>query len=189
MQRDIQRVLIDEVKIAARVKELGQRLSRELEEDLRRTGQSPEGHTVVIIPIMTGGMVFCADLIRCMTFKLSLRLVTVCSYPGQSTESKGAKIRGELPTDLHNKHVVVVDDILDSGQTLAVIRDALKEQLPASLRMCVMLRKPTWRRKIEIETEYVGFDIPDEFVVGYGLDYDDYYRNYPAVAVLKPEAV
>lgn len=189
MHRDIQRILIDEQKIAVRVKELGHQLSRELEEDLRRTGQSPEGNSVVIIPIMTGGLVFCADLIRQINFKLSLRLVTVSSYPGQSTTSKGAKIRGELPPDLTNKHVVVVDDILDSGQTLAVIRDAIREQHPASLRMCVMLRKPTWRRKIEIETEYVGFDIPDEFVVGYGLDYDDFYRNYPAVAVLKPEAV
>lgn len=189
MHRDIQRILIDEERIKARVKELGQQLSRELEEDLRRTGQSPEGNSVVIIPIMTGGLVFGADLIRQITFKLSLRLVTVSSYPGQSTESKGAKIRGELPADLKNKHVVVVDDILDSGQTLAVIRDAIAEQQPASLRMCVMLRKPTWRRKIEIETEYVGFDIPDEFVVGYGLDYDDFYRNFPAIAVLKPEAV
>ena len=187
MHGDIQRILVDEAKIAARVAELGSQISRELEADVARTGAGI--NDIVLIPIMTGGIVFVADLMRQMALKLSLRVVTVSSYPGISTESKGAKIRGELPMDLKGKHVLVIDDILDSGQTLAVIKDALSEQEPASLRMCVLLRKPAWRRKAEIETEYVGFDIPDEFVVGYGLEYDGYYRNYPAIAVLKQEAV
>ncbi len=95
-------------------------------------------------------------------------------------------MRSELPRNLAGKHVLVVDDILDSGQTLDVLGKLILEQKPASLRLCVLLRKPG-KAKVAVKADYVGFDIPDEFVVGYGLDYDGFYRNYPEIATLKAE--
>lgn len=181
---EIDRVLIDADRIAARVRELGAEISRDLMADMTRSGN---GH-VVLVPILTGSIVFVADLIRHMPLKLSLGVVAVSSYPGRSMQSKGAAIRGELPRDLAGKHVLIVDDILDSGRTLSLVRTLIAEQKPASVRLCVMLNKSV-PRDVEVAAEYVGFDIPDEFVVGYGLDYDGYYRNAPYVAVLKKEAV
>lgn len=180
---EIDRVLIDHERIGARVRELGRAISRDLLEDIGRSGNEQ----IVLVPILTGSIVFVADLIRNMPLKLSLGVVAVSSYPGRSMQSKGAAIRGEIPPDLGGKHVLIVDDILDSGRTLALVRRTIAEQRPASLRLCVLLRKLIPRSE-EVEAEYVGFDIPDEFVVGYGLDYDGYYRNYPGVAVLKREA-
>ena len=144
------------------------------------------GEKVVLVSVLTGSIVFVADLIRQLPLKLSLGLVAVSSYPGTSMESKGAMMRSELPRDLAGKHVLVVDDILDSGQTLDVLGKLIWEQKPASLRMCVLLRKPG-KAKVAVKVQYVGFDIPDEFVVGYGLDYDGFYRNYPEIATLRPE--
>jgi len=115
-----------------------------------------------------------------------LGLVAVSSYPGTSLESKGAMLRSELPRNLAGKHVLIVDDILDSGQTLDVLSRLIAEQKPASLRLCVLLRKPG-KAKVLVKPDYVGFDIPDEFVVGYGLDYDGFYRNLPQIATLRPE--
>lgn len=132
-------------------------------------------------------MIFVADLVRQLPLKLSLELVGVSSYPGKSVESKGVSIQGELPQCLRGAHVLVVDDILDSGHTLDVVTKLIMKQEPASLRTCVLLRKPG-KAKVAFTPDYVGFDIPDEFVVGYGLDYDGYYRNYPEIATLRPEA-
>lgn len=189
MMRDLERTLVSRERIAERVGELGERIARDLETDLARNGLSAESGHVVLIPIMTGAIVFVADLIRRMPLKLSLEVVTVSSYPGQSTESRGARLRGDLPRNLAGKHVLVVDDILDSGQTLGVMKEVIVAQGPASLRICVLLRKPESRRVLHVEADYVGFDIPDEFVVGYGLDFDGYYRNHPEIATLrKPSA-
>jgi hypoxanthine phosphoribosyltransferase len=179
---ELDRVLIDQDRIGERVRELGRQISRDLLEDISRTGTEQ----IVLVPILTGSVVFVADLIRHMPLKLSLGVVAVSSYPGRSMQSKGAAIRGELPPDLAGKHVLIVDDILDTGRTLSLVRRLIAEQKPASLRLCVLLRK-TVPRAEEVAAEYVGFDIPDEFVVGYGLDFDGYYRNYPGVAVLKRE--
>jgi hypoxanthine phosphoribosyltransferase len=189
MPRDIARIIIDKDRIAARVGELGEQLARDLrrslEADARAGGPAADDPSrVIFIPILTGSIVFVADLIRRMPIMLSLRVVTVSSYPGQSTKSKGAKIAGELPTDLAGKHVVVVDDILDSGQTLALIRDTILKLKPASLRICVLLKKPESVRKAKVDAAYVGFKIPEAFVVGYGLDFDGYYRNLPYIAEL-----
>lgn len=185
MIRDIDRILIDREAIAARVREMGRLIASDLERDLAAEGGSvDDGGRVAIIAIMTGALVFTADLVREMPLKLSLELVTVSSYPGASTMSKGAAMRSVLPKDLQGKHVLVVDDILDSGQTLDLVRRLVLEQGPASVRICVLLRKLVGR-VVEVEAEYVGFDIPNEFVVGYGLDYDGYYRNYPEIAVLR----
>ena len=180
---EVERVLIDQERIGARVRELGRQISRDLLEDIARSGNDH----IVLVPILTGSIVFVADLIRQMPLKLSLGVVAVSSYPGRSMQSKGAAIRGELPRDLAGKHVLIVDDILDTGRTLSLVRSVIAEQKPASLRLCVLLRKLIPRAE-EVTAEYVGFDIPDEFVVGYGLDFDGYFRNYPGVAVLKREA-
>lgn len=181
----IGRVLIDRERIAVRVREMGRQLAADLEAELRAEGHDPLAHPdrVVLVPIMTGAVVFVADLIREMPVLLSIRMVTVSSYPGQTTRSKGAALRGALPNDLAGRHVVIVDDILDSGQTLDMVRSLVMEQDPASVRICVLLRKDV-PRIAEIDADYVGFDIPDEFVVGYGLDYNGFYRNLPEIVCL-----
>jgi hypoxanthine phosphoribosyltransferase len=177
---EMDEVLIDEARIAARVREMGAQLAADLQREVERSASD----RIVLIPILTGAVVFIADLIRHMPLKLSLGVVAVSSYPGRTMESKGAAIRGEMPKDLAGKHVVIVDDILDSGQTLGLIRDLVLEQQPATLRICVMLRKDVPRR-VPVDVDYVGFDIPDAFVVGYGLDYDGFYRNYPRIGTLR----
>ena len=189
MVADVQSILIDRAEIALRVHELGRELARDLQEELQREGDPDGAGKVVFVPILTGALVFTADLIRELSMKLSLRVVAVSSYPGASMESKGAKLAGELPRDLAGKHVVIVDDILDSGQTLGLIDELVRTQKPASVRICVLLKKPPEVRKRDVSAQYVGFDIPNEFVVGYGLDYDGFYRNLPYVGVLKKEAI
>jgi hypoxanthine phosphoribosyltransferase len=181
---EIERTLVTRRQIADRVTQMAHEIARDLKADLLRDGHSAlDQDRVVLIPIMTGAMIFAADLIREMPVKLAIGLVTVSSYPGQSVSSKGAQLASALPANLAGKHVLVIDDILDSGQTLALVREVVSAQNPASLRIAVLLDKKT-RRVREVPVDYVGFEIPDEFVVGYGLDYDGYYRNHPEIAVL-----
>lgn len=191
MHADIEQILITRPQIADKVRELGSRMARDLASDLAADPPGPDGQPseerVVLIPILTGSIVFVADLIREMPLKLSIEVVGVSSYPGKSMESKGVSIRHELPKGLAGKHVIIVDDILDSGQTLDVVTRLVREQNPSTVRTCVLLRKPG-KAKVDFKADYVGFDIPDEFVVGYGLDYDGFYRNYPEIATLKVEA-
>ncbi len=184
MFREIERTLIDRGAIDRRVRAMAEELARELQGEIERTGVE----RVVVIPIMTGALVFTADLIRDLPLKLSLDLVTVSSYPGRTTESKGVSLRSALPDDLAGAHVVVIDDILDSGRTLSVVREHIAAQNPRSLRLVVLLDKRA-RREEEVAVDLVGFQIPDEFVVGYGLDFDGYYRNLPEIATLKAEHV
>lgn len=178
---DIAKVLLSRKCIAARVEALAAEIARDLE-DL------PEEAEIVLVPILTGSIIFLADLIRHLPQKLRIELVTITGYPGKSMTSKGPQIVGALPNDLQGKHVLIVDDILDSGNTLRLMRSELAERRPKSLRTCVLLRK---QRPSAMETpcEYVGFDIPDVFVVGYGLDYNNYYRNLPDIGTLKEEAL
>lgn len=186
---EIQSTLVTREQIAERIQTLAQEIARDLNEDLEKDGQTTlDEDRVVIIPVMTGAMIFVADLIRELPMKLSLGLVAVSSYPGASTQSKGALLASEMPKNLTGKHIIVLDDILDSGQTLAMVKKLIEEQNPASLRLGVMLDKQT-DRAVDIEVDYVGFEIPDEFVVGYGLDYDGYYRNHPEIAVLDASAL
>lgn len=186
---EIDRILVSRQQIADRVKEMAAEIAADLRADLAADGDSPlDEDRVIIIPIMTGAMIFVADLVRELPMKLSLGLVAVSSYPGESVTSKGAHLESELPEDLEGKHIIVLDDILDSGQTLATVKGLIEQKNPASLRLGVMLDKKT-KRTIDVKVDYVGFEIPDEFVVGYGLDYNGYYRNYPEIAVLRPEAV
>lgn len=187
MHRDLERILIPAAAIEARVRDLGQTIAAELEREIGGDGTHADHGELVIVPILTGSVMFVADLVRRLPLKLRLEMVGVSSYPGKSMESKGVSIRHELPGTLAGKHVLVIDDILDSGHTLDVVTRLIREQRPASLRTCVLLRKPG-KSSLPVAPDYVGFDIPDEFVVGYGLDYDGFYRNLPEIATLRPEA-
>ena len=181
---EITRTLFTREQIADRVKAMAADIARDIQADLEKDGHTLQDmDKVIIIPIMTGAMIFVADLIRELPLKLSLGLVAVSSYPGASVRSKGALLASEMPQDLKGKHIIVLDDILDSGQTLAMVKKLILEQGPATLRMGVMLDKQV-DRVADIRADYVGFEIPDEFVVGYGLDYDGYYRNHPEIGVL-----
>ncbi len=175
---DIDRVLIDRQRIARRVIELGTQITADL--------RAADAQRVVLVPILTGSLVFVADLIRNIPLKMSIRPVTISSYPGKATASQGAEITGTLPTDLTGTDVLIVDDILDSGRTLGLIKRVLQAQNPRSVRLAVLLnkRKPGGRAE-PVNAEYFGFEIDDEFVVGYGLDYDGYFRNLPDIAVLR----
>lgn len=183
MHQDIARVLIDSERIAARVAEMG----REIAADITSQTQGNEAE-VVLVPVLTGSIVFVADLIRHLPHKLRIGVVSVSSYPGRSRQSRGASMRGVLPDNLAGKHVLIIDDILDSGSTIRLLQEIIAEQQPATLRTCVFLRKERESAR-DINVDYVGFHIPDEFVVGYGLDYNDYYRNLPEIAILRPEAL
>lgn len=181
MQGDIERVLIDRQAIAARLDELAGEIVKDL-----------HGATdLTIVPILTGSIIFVSDLIRRMPVKMKIRFMGVTSYPGKSTESRGAAIIDALthvPESLEGQHVLVMDDILDSGSTLRLVNEMLHLRRPADLRTCVLLRKQI-ESAMKFPVDYVAFDIPAEFVVGYGLDYDDYYRNLPDICTLKPEVI
>ena len=186
MQDDIDRVLIDAATIERRVAEVADRISEDLG---ALSAESPAQLTLV--PILTGSIIFVSDLIRKLPVRMQIHLVSVHSYPGTSTTSHGARIRRELtslPDSLEGAHVLVLDDILDSGKTLAVVTELIASRNPASLRVCVLLRK---RRPeaMKLHVDYVCFEVPDEFVVGYGLDFNDYYRNLPDIVTLRPEVM
>ncbi len=182
MDSHIARVLIDRQRIARRVHELADQIAGDLRVEAGGDGRPP----LTLVAVMTGSVIFLADLIRSLPLMMSIRLITVSSYRGKATRAMEARIQGPLPQDLSGQHVVVVDDILDSGQTLELVRRRLEQARPASVRCCVLLRKQTPAARA-VTVEYIGFDIPDQFVVGYGLDYNGHYRNLPDVVTLKPE--
>jgi hypoxanthine phosphoribosyltransferase len=172
---DIAEILVSEGAIAAKVRELGARIT----EDYR-------GRNVVLVSILKGALPFLADLMRQIELPLALDFLEVSSY-GVSTESSGVvRILKDLANPIEARDVLVVEDILDTGNTLAFVVDHLRSQHPASVRICTLLDKPA-RRLVPIEIDYRGFEIPDKFVVGYGLDYAERYRNLPFIGVLKPE--
>ncbi|MBL8990926.1 MAG: hypoxanthine phosphoribosyltransferase [Phycisphaerae bacterium] len=182
----IQRVLIRREQIAQRVADLGREITAALEHerlDLERAGQTPG--PLVLVPVLTGALVFVADLIRHMPVSMSIRPVTLSSYPGKATSSQGVTVQSGLPTDLKGARVLVVDDILDSGRTLGLLRRVIAAQHPQSLRLAVLLNKTkAGGRDEEVAVEHFGFRIDDEFVVGYGLDFDGLYRNTPDIVTL-----
>jgi hypoxanthine phosphoribosyltransferase len=181
VQGDIDKVLIDRRRIAARIKELGAQIGKDLD-DLSRDAE------IVMVPILTGSIIFVADLMRELPHKIRISVVAVSSYPGKATHSKGAAIATALPEDLEHKHVLIVDDILDSGSTIRLVREQIMQRNPRSVRSCVLLRKQI-PAALDTPCEYIGFEIPDEFVIGYGLDYDNFYRNLPDIGILKREAM
>ena len=181
VQADLDQVLIDRERIARRVRELAAEIARDL-------GGVADDEEIVLVAVLTGSIIFLADLIRQLPQKLRIEVVAVNSYPGRSTTSQGPKLAGPLVEDIEGRHVLIVDDILDSGGTLRLIRGELARRRPRSLRSCVLLRK---QRPSALATpcDYVGFDIPDVFVVGYGLDYNNHYRNLPEIGTLRKEAM
>ena len=177
MHRDIDRVLISQYQIGARVKEMAEQITRD---SLARDGE------ITIVPILTGALVFCADLIRQLPVKMKIGLMTVSSYPGAALRTQGSKLIGQQLGDIRGRHVLLLDDILDSGGTVRLVVPVLKELGAADVKVCVLLRKDRPTAK-ETQADYVGFEIPDEFVVGYGLDYDNFYRNLPDIVTLRRE--
>ena len=180
MRGDIERVLISQDRIALRVHEL----ARQITDDHRDAAGGSREAEITIVPILTGAMIFCADLIRHIPMPMKIGLLAVTSYPGRSVQSQGSRVIGQTLGDLRGRRVLLVDDILDSGGTLRLVAAMLKESGAAAVRTCVLLRKdrPSVR---EVPVDYVGFEIPDVFVVGYGLDFDNYYRNLPDIVTLK----
>jgi hypoxanthine phosphoribosyltransferase len=188
MSQPLGRVLIDRERIAERTRDLGARITADLLEDLQEEGLGADAsQRIVLMPVLTGAMVFAADLIRSMPLAMQVRAISVSSYPGKSTTSQGVTLRGDFPDDLGGTHVVLVDDIFDTGRTLSVLQRMAREQSPASLRTCVLLSKNV-ERLAKASVDYVGFEIPPEFVIGYGLDFDGMHRNLPDIRVMDPEA-
>ena len=172
---DLERVLHSEDEIQIRVRELGKQISEDY-----------AGKPLVLISILKGGIVFLADLMRSITIPHAFDLMGASSYKGTTRSSGKVIITKDAELDLRGKHVLLVEDILDTGITLNVICELLKIQDPLSLEICCLLNKCR-DRTVSIPLRYTGFEIPDEFVVGYGLDYREHYRNLSCIGVLKPE--
>ena len=169
----IQEILITEGSIQNRVRELGEELSTDYE------GKDP-----IVISILKGGVFFLADLTRAMHIPLMVDFMVVSSY-GDSRETSGVvRLVKDLKEDIRHRHVILVEDIVDTGLTLDYLLKNLQARGPQSLEVCALLSKPA-RRRIEVPIKYIGFEIPDKFVVGYGLDYKQLYRNLPFVCVFK----
>src|SRR5437899_9354356 len=172
---DVAEILITTDEIAAKVRELGARIASDY-----------QGRDLVLVSVLKGALPFLADLMRATPIPLALDFLEVSSY-GASTESSGVvRILKDLAHPIEGRDVLVVEDILDTGHTLAFVLEHLRSQRPHSVRLCTLLDKPA-RRIVPIQIDYRGFEIPDKFVVGYGLDYAERYRNLPFIGVLKPE--
>lgn len=168
-------ILINEERLAARVRELGAVISEDY-------GES--GRKLLLISVLKGSVVFMADLMRAVSIPIEVDFMSVSSY-GSGTKTSGVvKIVKDLDIDMRGLDLLIVEDILDSGMTLSYLKQILQERSPHSIRICTLLDKPD-RRTADIKADYIGFAIPDEFVVGYGLDYDEKYRNLPYVGVLR----
>ena len=176
LQGDIGEILLSEEQIQAKVAELGARISADY-----------AGKQLTLVSVLKGSLPFMADLMRSIDLPLRIDLMEVSSYGGNATESSGlVRILKDLSASIAGEDVLIVEDIIDTGLTLNYLIRYLRGKNPASLRICTLLDKPA-RRLVEIPVDYVGFEIPDQFVVGYGLDYGELYRNLRYVGVLKPE--
>ena len=178
MDPDIARILIPRDKIARRVKELAV--------EIARTYEQGDDEGITVVTILSGAIIFVADLMRQLPLKMKVGLIMVSSYAGPRTRPGEPKVIHGLNTDVAGRHVLLVDDILDTGGTLRMVRRRLEEAGARSIRTCVLLRKPA-KAPPDLRADFVGFDIEDVFVVGYGLDFDDQYRNLPDIAVLREE--
>jgi len=175
LEDDIAEILIPEEQLQARIKELGREISRDY-----------QGKDLLLVCVLKGAFMFLADLTRNISIPHEVDFMATSSY-GASTETSGVvRILKDLDTNIEGRNVLIVEDIIDTGLTLDYLTRILKARNPASLRICTLLNKKE-RRLINIPLDYVGFDIPNKFVVGYGLDYGEIYRNLPYIAVLKPE--
>jgi hypoxanthine phosphoribosyltransferase len=168
----LKRVLIDARELAARVEELGREITRDY------AGREP-----VLVGVLTGAIVFLADLMRAIQIHVQCDFMALSSYGAEANSSGIVKITGDVSMSIENRHVLVVEDIIDTGHTIAYLRRNLETRRPRSLRICALLDKIE-RREVPIELDYVGFTIPNEFVVGYGLDHGGLFRNLPYLAAL-----
>lgn len=174
MEQDMQEILFSAERLRTRVSELAAEINRDY------AGKAP-----IIVGILRGSVMFMADLVREINLPVTLEFMSVSSYGAGTSSSGQVKIRLDLDTDICGRDVILVEDILDSGNTLSRLVRTLKERDPASLKICVLLDKPA-RHEQDIAADYLGFSIPDAFVVGYGLDFDQRYRNLPYIGILKP---
>lgn len=167
------KVLISEEEVDARIRELGEKISKEY-----------EGKQIHLICVLKGGVFFMCELAKRITVPVSMDFMCVGSY-GDGTKSSGVvRLEKDLDESIENKEVLIVEDIIDSGNTLYYLMDVLRQRKPASLRLCTLLDKPD-RRVKDVHVDWTGFEIPDEFVVGYGLDYAQKYRNLPYIGVVE----
>lgn len=171
---DIERVLLDEDTIRARVLELGRAISDEY-----------AGQDVLLVSVLKGSIVFMADLVRAISIPHEIDFMATSSYGGGTSTSGIVRILKDLSVSIEGRNVIIVEDIIDSGNTLSYLARILQERRPATLRIMTLLDKPE-RREVDIHVDWIGFSIPNEFVVGYGLDFDEVYRNFPFIGVLKP---
>ncbi len=165
--------LISEADVAAKIAELGAQISKDY-----------EGEDIYMLCILKGGVFFMTELAKHVTVPVSLDFMSVSSYGSQTRSSGNVRIIKDLDTPIEGKNVLVVEDIIDTGRTLAYLLDNLQQRKPKSLKLCTLLDKPE-QRVTEVDVDYVGFQIPDKFVVGYGLDYDQHYRNLPYIGVVE----
>ena len=175
MFEDIERVIFSEEEISRNVKRLGEQISRDY-----------AGKKLLLVSVLKGSIVFMADLMRAITIPCSIDFMAVSSY-GSGTKTSGVvRIIKDLDRPISGWNVLIVEDILDSGMTLQYIMELLSARDPESIRICTLFDKPE-RRVTNVKANYIGLQVPDEFIVGYGLDYDEIYRNVPYIGVLKPE--
>jgi hypoxanthine phosphoribosyltransferase len=169
----ITKILVSKDQLLQRVRELGAEISRDY-----------EGRELVLIGILKGGAVFMSDLMREITIPVGIDYMSVSSYGASSTSSGVITIKKDIDTDIRGKHVLLVEDLIDTGLTLQHLKQLFALREAASVRICTILSKPS-RRLVEVPVEYCGIDIPDEFVVGYGLDYAEQFRNLPEVWIVE----
>lgn len=175
MKNDILKVLLSEEELKAKVNEIGAQITKDY-----------EGKNLLLVSVLKGSVVFMADLMRAIKIPCGIDFMCVSSYGSEAKTSGVVKIIKDLDINLEGLDLVIVEDILDSGLTLNYIKTMLLERKPSSIRICTLLDKPE-RRKATVKADYKGFEVPDEFVVGYGLDYAEKYRNLPYIGVLKPQ--
>ena len=163
---------------------------QDLEETVARLGREItkdyQGKTPVLVAVLKGAFIFMADLVRAIEIPCTVDFMVVSSYGKRTQTSGSVKIIKDLDTNIEGKDVIIVEDILDSGITLSNLIRILNQRHPASIKICTLFDKPA-RHKVDIQVDYIGLEVPDEFIGGYGLDYAEIYRNYPEIAVLKPE--
>ena len=167
------KVLLTEEEVDKRIQEIGDQITKDY-----------AGKTVHLVCVLKGGSFFMCELAKRINLPVSLDFMSVSSYGGDTKSSGVVKIVKDLDEPLNGKDVLVVEDIIDSGRTLSYLLEMLKDRKPASLKLCTLLDKPS-RRVIDVDVDYTGFQIPDEFVVGYGLDYDQRYRNLPYIGIME----
>ncbi len=175
MYNDLERILFSKEQIASRVKELGAQLSKDY------AGKNP-----ILVCILKGSVLFFSDLIKEITVPINLDFMAVSSYGSGTVSSGEVKMVKDLDRSIENRHVVIVEDIVDTGHTLSYLIKNLKARMPASIKVCTLLDKEC-RREVDLTPDYIGFEVDNYFVVGYGLDYDEAYRHVPEVGILKPE--